>query len=74
VAGGGGAGADSMLHFRLERVGGGMKHCRKMKQICTVNSAATNGRLIFKATISYFKKNICKWDLVLFISSRRIQQ
>jgi hypothetical protein len=56
VAGGGGAGADSMLHFRLERVGGGTKHCRKMKQIRTVNSAATNGRLIFKATISYFLK------------------
>jgi hypothetical protein len=28
----GGGGADSMLRFRLERGGDGMKHCRKMKQ------------------------------------------
>jgi hypothetical protein len=27
-----GGGADSILQFRLERRGDGMKHCRKMKQ------------------------------------------
>jgi hypothetical protein len=47
---------------------------RKMKKIYVVDSTVTNGCQRFKAMMSYFfKKNICKWDIVLFISSHKTQ-